>query len=256
MEALHIFDGRGNFIAAFPNNIFASFPGVFLTDREFLASTGPVFQRESGVMEVRRVDLDRSQSEVFAAISTEGAMEPPPPNLAINLRGVTPHIEMAFDQKRGLVYIGRSDQYAIQVFDLEGNLKLTFGIDRKPVPLAPEVKKAQFADLALPPEQIQGLVDGLPDVLTYYRRIQVAGDFVYVTTTKDIGRRPTQVQIDIFSPDGEYLYRAPILFTGDEHIFGNAENLVVHENSFYVSMENGAGEKRVARYRIRLPAND
>jgi hypothetical protein len=253
MDALHFFDRQGHFIAAFPNNIFTSFPGVFLTDREFLASTGPVFMRESGVMEIRRIKLDGNQSEVFTEVSTEGAMEPPPPNLAINLRGVTPHIEMAFDQKRGLVYIGRSDRYAIQVFDLAGKLKLTFGINRKPVPIEPEVKKAQFADLELPPGQIQGLVDGLPDVLTYYRRIQVTGDFVFVTTTTDIDRQPTQVQIDIFSRDGEYLYRAPLTFAGDEHIFGNAENLVIHQSSFYVSMENSEGERYVARYQIRLP---
>jgi hypothetical protein len=253
MDAIHFFDGKGDFIAAFPNNIFASFPGVFLTDREFLSSPGQVFSRASGAMEIRRIQLERGQSEVFTTISTEGAPEPPASNLAITWRGVTPHIEMAFDPERGLVYIGRSDRYAIQVLDLKGKLKQTFGVDRTPLPLTPEAKQAQFGDLALPAEQKQSLMDSQPDVLTYYRRIQVVGDLILVMATTGIGRQPTQVQIDVFSRDGEYLYRAPITFTGNEHIFGSPENLVIHENSFYVSLENSEGNKRVARYRIRLP---
>jgi hypothetical protein len=253
MDALHFFDRKGNFIEALPNNIFADFPGVFLTDREFLSSSGPVYSSASGAMEIQRIRLDKGQSEVFTTISTEGAPEPPPPNLAIALRGVTPHIEMAFDQELGLVYLGRSDRYAIQVLDLEGKLQLTFGIDRKPLPLTQEAKQAQFADVDLPAEQKQSLVDGLPDVLTYYRRIQVVGDLVFVMATTGIGRQPTQVQIDIFSLDGEYLYRAPITFTGNEHIFGSPENLVIHRNSFYVSLEDSEGGKRLARYQIRLP---
>lgn len=253
MDALHFFDWRGNFIAAFPNNIFADFPGVFLTDREFLSSSGPVFSNESGVMEIRKILLDSRRSEVFTTISTVGAPEPPSSNLALNLRGVTPHIEMAFDRERGLVYLGRSDRYAIQVLDLEGKPKLTFGIDRKPFPLARETKEAQFANIALPPDQKQSLVDGFPDVLTHYLRIQTVGDLVFVMATTGISRQPTQVHFDIFSRDGEYLYRAPITFSDNEHIFGSTENLVIHRNSFYVSLEDSEGNKRLERYRIRLP---
>lgn len=253
MDALHFFDREGNFIAAFPNNIFANFPGVFLADREFLSSSGPVYSNASGAMEIKRIRLDSGQTEVFTTISTEGAPAPPPPNLAIALRGVTPHVEMAFDQERGLVYLGRSDRYAIQVLDLKGNVKLTFGIDRKPLPLTREAKEAQFAKVGLPPEQKQTLVNGLPDVLTYYLRIQVVGDLVFVMATTGISRRETLVQIDVFSRDGEYLYRAPIESVGDEHFFGSPENLVIHKNSFYVSLEDGKGGKRLARYEIKLP---
>jgi hypothetical protein len=159
MDAIHFFDRKGDFIAAFPNNIFASFPGVFLTDREFLSSPGQVFSRASGAMEIRRIQLERGQSEVFTTISTEGAPEPPASNLAITWRGVTPHIEMAFDPERGLVYIGRSDRYAIQVLDLKGKLKQTFGVDRTPLPLTQEAKQAQFGDLALPHGQPTGRDD-------------------------------------------------------------------------------------------------
>ena len=253
MDAIHLFDRKGDFIAAFPNNIFVNFPGVFLTGREFLASSGQVLSQTSGTMEIRRVSLDGGQSEVFTTISTKGAPQPPASNLALTVRGLTPHIEMAFDEKRGLVYIGRSDRYAIQVFDLEGRRKLTFGIDRMPPPLAPEAKREQFDDIGLPPEQIKEIVDGLPDALTYYRRIQVVGDYIFVMVTTGISRRETQVQFDIFSHDGEYLYRASITLAGDEHVFGSPENLVVHGNSFYVSLEDGEGARRLARYRIRLP---
>lgn len=253
MDAIHLFDRNGDFIAAFPNNIFVNFPGVFLNDREFLASSGQVLSRTSGTMEIRRIQLDGGQSEVFTTISTEGAPQPPSSNLALTVRGVTPHIEMAFDRKSGLVYVGRSDRYEIQVLDLEGGRKLSFGIDRRPLPLAPETKRAQFEDIGLPPEQMQEIVDGLPDALTYYRRIQVVGDFIFVMATTGISRRETDVHFDIFSRDGEYLYRASIALAGDEHFFGSPENLVVYGNSFYASLEDGEGVRRLARYRIRLP---
>ena len=255
MDALHFFDRQGNFIAAFPNNIFANFPGVFLTDREFLSSSGQVFSRPSGAMEIQRINLDTGESEVFTTISTEGAPAPPSSNLAITVRGATPHVEMALDPERGRVYLGRSDRYVIQVLDLKGNLKSSFGIDRKALPLTREAKEAHFADVGLPAEQMQNIVDGLPDVLTYYLRIQVVGDLVFVMATTGISRQPTLVQIDVFSLDGEYLYRAPITFTGSEHVFGSPENLVIHPNSFYVSLENSDGGKRLARYQIKLPEN-
>jgi len=253
MDALHFFNLQGDFLEAAPNNIFARFPGVFLTDREFLSSPGPLTAGPSGSMEITRVDLDAGQSEVFATVSTQGAPEPRADGMMLNIRGLTPAIEMACDHDRERVYFGRNDRYAIRVADLNGKLKMVFGIERELERVTPEAKRAHFEDMNLPPEQLQELVASFPDDLTFFRRIQVVGDLILVTTTTGISRQPTGVQIDIFSLAGEYLYRAPIQFDDSEHIFGGADNLVVHGNSFFVSLEDSAGDKSVARYRIKLP---
>jgi len=173
--------------------------------------------------------------------------------MMMTLRGVTPVIEMAIDHERERVYYGRSDRYIIHVVDLAGDEKLVFGIERERGRLTLEAKQAHFENTRIPPEQVQAVVESLPTELTCFRRIQVVGDLVLVTATTGISRRPTEVLIDIFSLAGEYLYRASLEFAGSESIFGNPDNLIVHGESFYVSLEDAGGQKSVARYRIQLP---
>lgn len=252
-DALHFFALQGDFLGAAPNDLFTRFPGVFLSDRRFLCTPGPLTSGPSGTVAITRVDLDTGQSGVFATMSTEGAPAPRADGMMLNVRGLTPAVEMACDHGRGRVYYGRNDRYAIHVTDLDGEPLLTFGIEREPRRVPPEAKRAHFEDFGLPPEQLRDLVASFPDELTFFRRIQVVGDLVFVTATTGIGRHPAGVELDIFSLAGEYLYRAPIRFAGGEHIFGGADNLVIHGDSFYVSLEDTAGHRSVARYCIDLP---
>jgi hypothetical protein len=61
-------------------------------------------------------------------------------------------------------------------------------------------------------------------------------------------------QIDIFSPEGEYLYRAHIDFEKNrQHLFSPLHNLVIQNGYLYAVLLDEEYNARVAKYEIALP---
>jgi hypothetical protein len=249
---LHFFTREGAFVRAAANDIFSCFPLVFLSDQVFLCAPGELTNAPEGIARIRKVDLGSGSVEILDEL-------PPPVGDPVSggppvvVRGLTPVVELAYDPVDQELYYGRSDTYALRVVDLDGHRLRTFGLNRPRRPVSTEEKREHFAPLSIPPEHVNSIVASLPDKLTHFHRIRVHEGLVYVFVTTGLGRRPQGQEIDIFSADGTYLYRARITFAAGQHIFSSPENLALNGEDLCVILEDDAGQTSIAKYRLRLP---
>lgn len=88
--------------------------------------------------------------------------------------------------------------------------------------------------------------------MTHFSHIQSVNGLIYVFAVPSLENEISVQPIDIFSPKGEYLYRANLLF-GDLVKFGSPQNLVLKGDAAYVILKNEKGKQTLAKYRIKLP---
>lgn len=70
----------------------------------------------------------------------------------------------------------------------------------------------------------------------------------------EFSRTQKTQQIDIFSPEGIYLYRGHLRF-GDDVFFRSTERMVIRGEDLYVSLSTEDGKNTVAKYKITLPGS-
>jgi hypothetical protein len=156
------------------------------------------------------------------------------------------------------IYWGMSDEYLIHVIDLEGRGIGTFSIDRKPVRISGRTKRTYFRRQNLPPDALDQIIDSFPDALTSFHRIEIHGGLVYVFVPElDLEASRGKIrQIDIFSPEGNYLYRAEIeLGKGLTQLFSPLDNLIIQGNFMYSVCETADDTVVIVKFRVALPAN-
>jgi len=154
------------------------------------------------------------------------------------------------------LYWGMSDRYRIHVTDLEGRDITSFSVDRKKTRVSQRDKKGYFKSDRMPADMLKQIVEGLPDEVTCFHRIEVHNKFVFVFVTDiDLDNQMLQTRrIDIFSPEGKYLYKARLDFGKDRvHLFSPLQNMVIKNGSLYAVLQDEKDNVLVAKYKISLP---
>ena len=150
-----------------------------------------------------------------------------------------------------------SDSYLIHVTDLDGNEIDSFSVNRKHTRISKRKKREYFERPGLPSDALNQIIDSLPGSLTHFHRIESHNGFVFVFVPEldfEVSRGRIG-QIDIFSPDGTYLYRAKIeLEKGLKPLFSPLENLVFQGNFMYSASEMEDDTVVIVKYRIDLPS--
>jgi hypothetical protein len=155
------------------------------------------------------------------------------------------------------LYWGMSDRYLIHVADLEGQGITSFSVDRRKARISKREKEAYCNKGGLPADMLKQIVDGLPDEVTVFHRVEVHNRLIFVFITDiDLENRILRArQIDIFSPEGRYLYRAPLNFGKNRiHLYSPLQNLVIAKDFLYAVLQDEKDNVRIAKYRISLPA--
>ena len=163
---------------------------------------------------------------------------------------LTPQVRLDFYGKK--MVFGRSDQYQIFIADQAGKIITSFSLQRKRKTATPEDKRLHFANSKIPQERVEKILAQLPDEMTYFSHIELINGLIYVYAVTNMDIKTTTQQIDIFSEEGEYLYRGKIKF-GDNLKFGSPSNLFIKDEYVYVVLENNQGKQTLAKYRIILP---
>jgi hypothetical protein len=169
--------------------------------------------------------------------------------------GLSPLLTIGRDRSR--IYWGMSDAYLIHVTDLEGKRIDSFSINRKPTRLSKRMKKKYFERQDLPADALNQIVDSFPDALTHFHRIEMHNGLVYVFVPElDLEVKRGRIrQIDIFSEEGNYLYRAKIeLEKGLRPLFSPLDNLVIQGDFMYAACEMDDDTVVILKYRIDLPS--
>jgi hypothetical protein len=105
--------------------------------------------------------------------------------------------------------------------------------------------------------QVMGsIISPRTESISNFHRIEVHNGLVYVFVPDvDLESKMAKLkQIDIFSPEGEYLYRAYIKFEKNRHpLFSPLNNLIIQNRHLYAVLMDEKDNVRVAKYEIALP---
>jgi len=156
------------------------------------------------------------------------------------------------------LYYGENENYQIKAINLSGEEILSFSIKgkkRKKISNAYKKKNTrsfQFSSGSQNQPSTNRIVDDTPDFSTYFYRIHIdKNGFIYVFIS-DVENSRDQ-EIDIFSPEGEYLYNANITVPTDYTLKGGG--FVFGDNSVYVVLEDMEGDLKLVKYQASFPKN-
>lgn len=249
MDKLHFYDSEGRFISSTPNNIFESFPLVFTSDDVFFTAPGALANLPGGKASIRRVNVTSGETKPIHEF-TMGADE----QIAFGgvILGVIPQIDMAYDSKGGRLFFARNDRYEIFVSDLDGKIIRSFGLPKERVPVTEDDLKHHMLGAGIPADRVEKIVPMLPKKLTYFHRIQVIDGLAYVFTVDAFEPAIGKQYVDIFSPDGTYLYRGKIVLPEGDR-YKNFDAMVLSNGFLHAILADDGGACRVTKYKVSMP---
>lgn len=254
---LHFFTGEGEFIKSMVVNFDNNFPRFFITEDEYIFTTGNIF-----VMGARswpdkgRIALFRLKTGEKKTIAEYSYKDKPtqiPGGQPMRLNGVHSAMILGYDRKNRKIYYGMNDAYVIHVADLNGTVVNTFSVERS----KQKIKKEKIAEIfeimhiSGPPKEH---IHRFPGELMHFCRILIDEGLVYVLAV-NLGPYIDSQAMDIFSLDGKYLYRA--LFkpgSGSRIYFPMVfNNIEIKKGHLYAVLEDNDGEISIVKYKISLP---
>jgi hypothetical protein len=168
--------------------------------------------------------------------------------------GFSPLMILGYAENR--LYWGMNTSYMINVTDLSGKKINSFSLKRKSKIVSDKFKKKYFESSGLPGEMLNQITESLPNKISFFYRIEIHNGLVYVFVPDlDLNSKTAKLkQIDIFSSEGEYLYRAYIKFEKNRHhLFSPLNNLVIQNGHLYAVLMDEEDKVLVAKYKIALP---
>jgi len=167
--------------------------------------------------------------------------------------GLTPQIVADYSESTNLVFWARSDQYLIHVCDYEGNELNSFGLDRKKKPFSEGMKDKYLEQLKLPGNKSEALKRSMPDTMALIKKIQVIDDLVYVFSVEEINHKPDFLPVDIFTLDGQYLYKGKLGLRRVDRYTPPIIDFALGNGRLYARTETADGVPVLAGYRINMP---
>jgi len=249
-DNLHFFTRDGAFVRAAENNLFLRFPLCFLDENRFIYA--PNFP-QSPIHEKKLMICDLSSGrEILLVDFTEPAArgQKPAPLPMVMIFGLIPQVML--DDDGQTLFFGRSDEYTIYAAGHSGNIQTSFRLERQKAAASPESKRNHFTGHRISKEDIERILLQLPGEMTHFTRIQSVNGLIYVFAVASLKSEISVQPIDVFTPRGEYLYRANLHF-GDLVKFGSPQNLAIKGDTAYVILKNEKGKQTLAKYRIKHP---
>ncbi len=249
---IHYFRADGSYEKTVVHDTMARPPVLFLNKNEFISAPPTVMRLPDNKGNISRFNLETGEETVITEFSVfkGGIARTQRGTMVLLVRGLTPL--MTVGRGAGRLYYGMSDRYEINMMDMKGKALGSFSLDRGARKLAPDVKKGIFKRSRQPEAAIKKIIDSLPDVMTFFHRIQVIGNLVYVFEA-NVGREQSRQTVDIFSLEGKYLYRGVFDFGEDVVYIHPGVNVKIIGNFLYAALESPGGDIRFVKYKIRFP---
>jgi len=251
-DKLHFFTRQGQFVKAVPNNLFVRFPLAFKDENEFWVAPGALGDSPGGSAVVTHVDLE-SGEEVIVHEFVLSDEEKIPTGGGV-IVGLTPQVKMGYDRQSDRIYFGKNSDTVIYWIAGERGTVESFSFTGTRQPVSETDKRNHFARHNIPEERVASLIGGVPDRMAYYNRIQVVDGLLYLFSAGSIGQSQTGQVVDVYSPDGRHRYSGRIQVEEGWHVYSSPENMQLANGSMYAVQENEAGDKKIVKYSIELPA--
>ena len=250
---IHYFRLDGTYLHSVVNSLYSRRPVFFLNEHEFVAVPLGVFEAPDFTAQIKRIDLQSGQETIIAdfeifegGIGRAGKMVG-----SLIVPGLTPLMTVGY--RDGRLYFGRSDSYKIQVTNLSGKLIDTFSLDRGKKRVPDDIKKKYFGRYSSMSKQaLDQIIATTPNETTFFSRIEIHKGLIYVFIP-DVARHNRQ-NIDIFSPEGKYLYRGNLTIEANLTMMEpQVYNPYIKDEFLYVSVMDETDNVKIIKYRISLP---
>jgi hypothetical protein len=231
-------------------------PRFFLNEDEIISAPKTAVFLPDGKGTIIRKNIKTGDETVISKFSLQdwGMAQSRGQVVDIIAIGFSPLMILGYAQNR--LYWGMNTSYMINVTDLNGKKISTFSVKRRSRKVSDNFKKKYFGSPNLPPEMLAQIADSFPNDISFFHRIEVHNGLVYVFVPDvDLeNKRAKLKQIDIFSQEGEYLYRAYIKFEKNrQHLFSPFNNIVIKNRHLYVVLSDEEYNPLIAKYKIVLP---
>ncbi len=249
---IHFLDQRGNHIRTKMISRKQE-PILFLDKENYISAHRTRLQAPDGKGTIRKINIKTGTETVISKFSLfeGGAINNKNAQAAFSSVALTPM--MCANLIDGKLFYGVNDVFKITVADLNGKTEREFGILRPQRPITTkriEERLIEEAKDLAPVELLKRLAKTVPNQMTHFSHIEKHKGLFYVYTTY-YGWDDTQ-RIDIFSPEGKYLYRA-FVKVDEDYQFVIAP--VIKNDFVYIVMEDDEGNQSVSKYKIELPTS-
>jgi hypothetical protein len=252
---LHYFKLDGTFIKSLNNDYFLRTPVIFLNENEFISAPYSTSHFPDGKGSVSKINLKSREKRDLAGFSLfqGGMVSAVGAQIVWIVNELAPLMIIGYHDNK--LYYGMSDIYKINVSDLEGKILYTFSLERERKEISDQTKRDLFpsAGSGVPKEIVKILLKNYSNKLTYFTHIEIHNNFIYVFLS-DVENKYRK-EIDIFSLDGKYQYRARIefdkRFTIPSPTYGN--NIFITNDYLYVLLADEGDALWIFKYKIKIP---
>ena len=255
-SGIHVFAEDGEYIETVKLEGGSLNPRLFLNEDEIVSAPLTAAFLPDGRGKITRMNIRTGDETIIAEFSLEdwGIGRSGESAFDIVAIGFSPLMIVGYADDK--LYWGMNTAYRINVTDLGGRKVRTLSLKRKARKVTDSFKRSCFASPNLPPEALEQIAGSLPNEISHFYRVEVHGGLVYVFVP-DIdaeSKKAKLKQIDIFSPEGEYLYRAQVRFEeGRRPLFSPLDNLVIRNGHLYAVLMDDEDNVHIAKYAIALP---
>jgi outer membrane protein assembly factor BamB len=253
MRRIHFFKKDGKFIKTYIEKS-SMFPRGFIDENRMIYVKSDREGMGKVPEKVNVFNFKTEQNRTLLTVPPEEAITAQKGGMRIVIKDsqTTPGIVLSIAKNE--ILIGKSDKYKIKKIDLNGKELMEFALDgRTRKHISEEFKRKRFESISLnggkmPKDMIDLMTKNMPDISTFFSRI-ITDHFgkIYVFIS-DLENKSGQ-EIDIFSPNGKYLYHSNI----------NIENcsiksgIVFKKGFLYLFGEDDDGEGSLMKFRIKFP---
>lgn len=258
MGSLHFFTSQGDYVKSMKKDNFLYDPHVFLSVDECITAPLTMIHIRDGKGEIQKLNIVTKDTRTIASFSLfEGGVAASGEQVVdVIVPGLSPAMTMGYGD--GKLYWGMNDSYVINITGLQGEELGAFRVKRKREKISDSFKKKYVASDNIPPDMLEKIVESLPNEISCFHRIDVLNGLIYVYVPElELGHRwPSIKQIDIFSSEGKYLYKARLEFDDDlEPLFSPLHNLAIRGKNLYVVLTDKDDNVLVSKYGIKLPSD-
>ncbi|MCP4213417.1 MAG: 6-bladed beta-propeller [bacterium] len=248
---LHFYTKTGGYISSYPNFEHRRPPVLFLTGDEFISAPTSLTGARDGKGTISLVNLKTGKKKAIYDFSVfKGGVVGKEGNRAtLTSAAMVPGMIIGYYKKQ--IYFGYSGKYRVMVMDMNGKELKSFSLTRKKRPISTKRIKEVLFEMGkgkAPESVLSQLAESLPNELTHFSNIEIHNGLVYLHMS--YFQQENSQKIDIFSPEGKYLYAAEIRIPKGITITSMP---TLKGGYAYLAIENEEGEQAVRQYKITLP---
>ncbi len=255
IDRINYFTKKGKFVNSIRNS-FKRNPVIFLDSDEFIFFPFFINTPKDGMGKISRFNLKTGKEFSITRFNLYqgGRHKDESMDITMTEFGVTPTMTTFYDKNSKTLYYGKNDTYTINRVDMNGKKLNSFSLKRKQIKLPEEYKKNLInkSPKSMPKNVVKKLVGSLPDYETYFVHIDIYDELVYIHVP-DFNNE-NRKQIDIFSPEGKYLYKTFVKVPDNSSIkIIENQHYLFKKGYLYMVVEDNDGEIKIIKYKVKLP---